>query len=88
MEAGLTDFEAPSGTEKTLIKKNYRIEVPSQDTTPESIITALNQAAKEFSERLRNDIRSAVEPKVPEQEKRKPLEASRSRPGKPIKSRK
>gem|GEM_PF-1120646 len=88
VEAGLTDFEAPAGKEKNLIKKNYRIEVPSQDTTPDSIMKALNVAAKEFSDRLRNDIRSAVEPEVPEQEKKTPRKASRSRPGTSIKSRK
>ncbi len=84
VEAGLTEV----GREKDLIKKNYRIEVPSQDTTPDSIMKAFNVAAKEFSDRLRDDIRSAVEPKAPEQEKETPRKASRTRPGKPIKSRK
>lgn len=79
VEAGLTDFEAPAGKGKTLIKKNYRIEVPSQDATPDSIVKALDVAVKEFSDRLRNDIGSALEPKVPEQPKKIPRKAPPSK---------
>jgi ABC-type uncharacterized transport system auxiliary subunit len=72
VEATLIDFEARGSLEKNLLKKLYTIEVPSPDATPDSIIKALNLAVKEFSDRLRNDIRAALEPKAPEQEKTAP----------------
>lgn len=80
VEVTLTDFEASAGKEKNLIKKLYRIEIPSQDATPDSIIKALNLAVKEFSDRLRTDIRAATEPKVLEQEKRAPRKAPAPKP--------
>ncbi len=61
MECSLTDFDAPSGQDKTVLRKNYQIEVPSKDTTPESIIKAMNSAVKELSRRLRTDIRLSLE---------------------------
>ncbi len=72
VEATLTDFEAPAGGEKTLLKKDYKIEIPSQDTSSNSIIKALDLAVKKLSEDLRADIRVAVEPKVPHQPKKVP----------------
>ena len=79
VDASLTDFEARMGADKNLLKKLYRIEVPSQDATPDSIIKALNLAVKELSDRLRDDIRAALEPKAPEQEKKAPRKAPRSK---------
>jgi hypothetical protein len=80
IEATLVDFEGRVGVERNLLKKLYKIEVPSQDATPESIIKALNLAVKEFSERLRDDIRSAVVPKAPEPETKPPRKAPPSKP--------
>jgi ABC-type uncharacterized transport system auxiliary subunit len=80
IEATLIDFEARMGMKKTLLKKLYKIEIPSQDATPDSIIKALNLAVKEFSERLRYDIRAAVEPKVPEPEKKAPRKPPQTKP--------
>ncbi len=61
MEVMLTDFEAPPGADKGILKKTYLIEVPSSDTSPEAIIKALNLAVKELSQRLRSDVRLALE---------------------------
>lgn len=80
IEATLIDFEARVGMEKILLKKLYKIEIPSQDATPDSIIKALNLAVKEFSDRLRDDIRAAVEPKAPEQEKKAPRKPPQTKP--------
>jgi ABC-type uncharacterized transport system auxiliary subunit len=60
VDATLTDFEAPAGSPKNLMRKNYAIETPSVDSKPESIMKALNTAVKDLSEQLRNDIRSAL----------------------------
>jgi ABC-type uncharacterized transport system auxiliary subunit len=60
MDATLTDFEPAKGGARTLMKKDYLIELPCADTSPESIMKALNSAVKQFSERLRHDIRSAI----------------------------
>jgi ABC-type uncharacterized transport system auxiliary subunit len=80
VEASLTDFEARMGADKNLLKKLYKIEIPSQDAMPDSIIKALNLAVKEFSERLRADIRAALEPKAQEQEQKAPRKAPPSKP--------
>ncbi len=72
VKATLTDFEAPAGTEKYLLKKLYKIEVPSRDTTPNSIIKALDLAVKELSEGLQADIRVALESKVRDRKKSVP----------------
>jgi ABC-type uncharacterized transport system auxiliary subunit len=60
VDATLTDFEPLKGGPKTLMKKDYLIELPSADTNPESIMKALNAAVKRLSEQLRRDIRSTV----------------------------
>jgi ABC-type uncharacterized transport system auxiliary subunit len=60
VDATLTDFEAPKGGQKTLMKKEYLIELPSTDTSPESIMKAMNATVKQLSEQLRRDIRSTV----------------------------
>jgi ABC-type uncharacterized transport system auxiliary subunit len=60
IDVTFTDFEAPREGTKTLIKKDYLIEVPGADTKPESMMKALNLAVSQFSEQLRHDIRSAI----------------------------
>jgi ABC-type uncharacterized transport system auxiliary subunit len=75
VEAALTDFEARAGQDKNLLKKLYKIEVPTPDTKADSIIKGLDLAVKEFSEQLRIDIRAALQPKSPEPEKRVPHKA-------------
>ncbi len=60
-EAILTDFEAPSGMDKTIFKKVYTIESPASDPSPESILRALNEAAKDLSVQLRADLLHALE---------------------------
>jgi ABC-type uncharacterized transport system auxiliary subunit len=61
MEAIVTDFEAPPNSDKTILRKNYKIEVPAQNGTPDGIIKALNLAVKELSQRLRHDVRTILE---------------------------
>jgi ABC-type uncharacterized transport system auxiliary subunit len=89
IEATLTDFEARVGVDKNVLKKLYKIEVPTQSTKPDSIIKGLDLAVKEFSELLRNDIRAAFESKAHEAAaKRVPSEPPRSRSRTPRKPRK
>jgi len=59
-EVKLTDFGVPLGADKTILKKTYRIEDPSKDTSPAAIVEALNRAVREFSRELRQDIAAAV----------------------------
>jgi len=59
-EVTLIDFETPMGATKSVLKKTYRIETPSVDTQPDSIVKALNGAARELSANLRRDIRAAI----------------------------
>jgi ABC-type uncharacterized transport system auxiliary subunit len=61
VEASLTDFGAPLGAEKNILKQRYRIEAPCKDSSPQAIMDGLNQAVGELSTRLRNDIRSTIE---------------------------
>jgi ABC-type uncharacterized transport system auxiliary subunit len=72
VEAVLTDFEARAGQDKSLLKKLYKIGIPTKDATPDSIIKGLDQAVREFSERLRNDIRVLLEPKISEPARQAP----------------
>jgi len=60
-EVSLTDFESRAGAKKNLMKRRYRIEVPSSGTDPASIVRALNIAVKDLSERLRRDVESVIE---------------------------
>lgn len=53
----LTDFEARPGAQKTLLKKTYNMNIPSNGTDPDSIIKSLNIGIKDFSDGLRNDLR-------------------------------
>lgn len=59
-EVELLDFEAPLGGDKNVMKRRYSIELPCKDDTPEAVVEGLNEAVKEFSERLRTDIRSVL----------------------------
>lgn len=77
LDATLTDFEAPAGSPKNLMKKSYAIEVPSVDTKPASIMKALNMAVKDVSEQIRRDIRSALRKGRPPEEKSPRADASR-----------
>ncbi len=80
VETALTDIEARAGKDKDVLKKIYRVEVPTKDATADSIIKGLDLAVKEFSERLRNDIRAAMEPKAPEPVKKVPRKAPSPKP--------
>lgn len=63
VEAEMTfmDFDSPFGAKKTIMKKTYKIEVPSVDTTPASIVRAVNLGIRRLSERIRSDVRQALE---------------------------
>jgi len=60
VEALLTDFDAPLGTDKEIMQRRYRIEVPCRESTPAAMVEGLNGAVRELSKRLRRDIRAAV----------------------------
>jgi len=61
----LTDFDPPPGKTKNVFSKTYRIEVPSKDTSPNSIVKALNETTKQLSESLRGDLREVMAPARP-----------------------
>jgi ABC-type uncharacterized transport system auxiliary subunit len=65
VDATIIDFDAPAGTDKNLLKKTYRLETPSTDDKPESIVAALNQGIRNFSSQLRHDVRQALANKAP-----------------------
>jgi ABC-type uncharacterized transport system auxiliary subunit len=65
IEATLVDFDAPPGKDKNLLKKTYRIEIPSTDDKPESMVAALNLGLRDFSAQLRTDIRTALPRRLP-----------------------
>ncbi|MBI5248594.1 MAG: membrane integrity-associated transporter subunit PqiC [Desulfomonile tiedjei] len=65
IEATLIDFDAPLGKDKNILKKTYRLETPSTDDKPESVVAALNKGISEFSSQLRNDIRQSLTRRVP-----------------------
>lgn len=60
-EVTLLDFESGWGAKTSIMKKHYTMEAPSINNTPESIVAAINQAVRTFSNRVRSDIRSALE---------------------------
>jgi ABC-type uncharacterized transport system auxiliary subunit len=60
IDVNLTDFEQPAGANKSIVKKTYKIEVPSADSKPQSLIKAFNSAVREFSEQLRADVAAAL----------------------------
>jgi ABC-type uncharacterized transport system auxiliary subunit len=61
MELILTDFDAPIGRDKTILKKSYKIETPSKDTEPASIIEAMNKAIENLSQKLRTDMKLSLD---------------------------
>jgi hypothetical protein len=61
VEATLVDFGAPLGAQKNVMRRRYKIEVPCRDAGPAALIEALNETVKEFSEKLRRDIRGLLE---------------------------
>jgi ABC-type uncharacterized transport system auxiliary subunit len=60
IEVNLTDFEAPRGIKKDLLRKSYKVEIPSRDATPEAMLEAFNLGLKEISRGLRSDIMSVL----------------------------
>jgi len=64
VRAVLTDFGVPLGTDKTILKKTYRIEVESKDAGPAAIVEALNRGVRQLSHELREDIAAAVRGKA------------------------
>ncbi len=60
VEVKLIDFEPKSVGQNQLMKKDYVIEIRSADTSPESLVKALEQGANELSEKIRNDLRKSV----------------------------
>jgi ABC-type uncharacterized transport system auxiliary subunit len=71
VEATLTDFDPPPGKSKTLLSRVYRIEVPSKEKVAEALVKALNEAAKQLSERIRGDIKEVLTSSQPENQKKR-----------------
>ena len=61
LEVVLTDFEAPRAAQKDLLKKTYKVEIPSNNSSAESMLAAFNEGVREISERLRADLHTALE---------------------------
>ncbi len=61
LEVVFTDFDAPRPAQKDLLKKTYKVEIPSKDASAESFLAAFNAGVKEISAVLRADIRTAVD---------------------------
>ncbi|MFH0960386.1 MAG: ABC-type transport auxiliary lipoprotein family protein [Pseudomonadota bacterium] len=59
-EIKLIDFEPQIIGKGELFKKVYNVKEPSKDTKPESIVEALNKAAKEMSYKIREDIGKSI----------------------------
>ncbi len=60
-EVELLDFEAPLGGDKSVMKRRYSIEVPCKDDTPGAVVDGLNQAVKQLSQRVHEDLRNALQ---------------------------
>jgi len=60
-EVSLLDFESGWGDKTSIMKKHYTIKVPSLNDSPESVVAAINQAVRILSNRIRADMRSALE---------------------------
>ena len=61
LEVVFTDFDAPRPAQKDLLKKTYKVEIPSKDGSAESVLAAFNAGVKEISGLLRADIRTAID---------------------------
>ncbi len=59
-EIRLIDFEPSTAGQNQLMKKDYALEVRSDDTSSKSLVKALDKGARELSQQLRNDIRKAI----------------------------
>lgn len=71
VQATLTDFDPPPGKPKTLLSRDYRIEIPSKEKVAESLVKALNEATRQLSERLRGDIKEVLTLSEPGSQKRR-----------------
>ena len=83
VDVTLIDFNSPVGTRKDLLRKSYRIEAPSVDTRPESIVKALNMAVRELSQEVRKDIGSALKEQAEQAAPSKDQKAPKSAPNRP-----
>jgi len=63
-EITLIDFEPRLGGKKVILSRKYSMEKPSKDSRSASLVNALNQGLREFSERLRADVLAAVKSRV------------------------
>lgn len=61
LDVTLIDFEAPAGQDRNVLKKKYTITKKCRDSTPESVVDGLNEAVKEFSQKLRKDLKKALD---------------------------
>jgi ABC-type uncharacterized transport system auxiliary subunit len=61
LEAVFTDFEAPRRAVKELLRKTYKVEIPSRGTSPEAILSAFSLGVAKLSALLRADISSVLE---------------------------
>ncbi len=66
VEVVLTDFEAPPGRNKSVLKQNYSVETPCRDSEAQSVVQGLVKGTQEFSERLRRDITAALRSSRPD----------------------
>jgi ABC-type uncharacterized transport system auxiliary subunit len=60
VDVTLIDFDAPVDMDRNILKKKYSITKKCDTEKAQSLVKGLNQAVREFSERLRKDIRSAL----------------------------
>ncbi len=60
LEVTFTDFEASRPMEKDLLKKTYKMDILSKDSSAESILAAFSTGVREISELLRTDIRTVL----------------------------
>lgn len=63
LEADVTliDFNPAPGAKRIILKKRYKIEVPSEDETATEIVRAFGLAVKDLSEKLRRDVGVVLE---------------------------
>lgn len=59
-EAVLIDFEAPSGENRNILKKTYRVQSPCKSSDPDEIVKGLTRAAQKLSGLLRKDIEKVI----------------------------
>jgi ABC-type uncharacterized transport system auxiliary subunit len=59
-KVALIDFEAPIGSDKTRLERQYEIRYPCKSSKPADIVAGLNEAVGELSRKLRADIRKQL----------------------------